>query len=169
MRRKRETPAVSSADVPRPANPTTPADQQIARDLVNAGLTPAEITDHTGLGRQEVARVAVSSRDTRAAAKEALQAGAQGLAQRIVSTANVAESIDVLERIDVLKPKAVHGSGGHQVNIVIGMPNHPIGPDLAPVVFDVASASPATTPHEQHLAAEVARLEAALAQATRQP
>ena len=47
------------------------------------------------------------------------------------------------------------------------MPGHPIGPDLSPLVFDVGPALPETTTKEQHLAAEVARLEAELAQVRR--
>jgi hypothetical protein len=78
---------------PPTAAPITPTDQQIVSGLANAGLSPAEITAHTGLGRPEVARVAAAVRDTRELAKETLQAGAQTLASRVVIKANVAESM----------------------------------------------------------------------------
>jgi hypothetical protein len=66
-----------------------------------------------------------------------------------------------------LQPKR-DAARGASVNILIGMPGAPIGPDpidLSPVAFDVAPASP--TRNEQQLAAEVVRLQTELAKATR--
>jgi hypothetical protein len=40
----------------------------------------------------------------------------------------VDQALEVLDRLDVL-PKRRTESGGHAVNIIIGMPGHPAGPD----------------------------------------
>jgi hypothetical protein len=165
----RKTPPAVAANLPAPATPPiTLANQHIVSDLLKHGLTPAEVSASTGIGPPDVARAAVSGRDTREAAKETLQAGANDLASRVVTKANVAECIDVLERVGVLEPKRDSARGG-SVNILIGMPGAPIGPDLSPLVFDLPPALPeTTTTKEQHLTAEIARLNAELAKARRQ-
>lgn len=70
-------------------------------------------------------------------ARHILRNSSPKLAERVVKDANVAESLDVLERLEVIAPKKGDNGARTGVQIVIGMPGAPAGPapilDLQPV------------------------------------
>jgi hypothetical protein len=105
------------------------ADWMVVRSLLKDGLTPAEIVDKTGLDLAGVDHIATTLKDTRDAAKELLHGHAHVFAERVVKDADVDQSLEVLDRLDVAPKKQQDvGRGGH-VNIVIGMPGQAAGPD----------------------------------------
>lgn len=105
--------------------------------LSEAGKSQTEIAGIVGVSQPTVSRTLAEFVDTRIVAKALLNRHATALAERVIKEANVAESIDVLERIEVLAPKQANSAHGAAISIVIGMPGSPAGPrpilDLSPV------------------------------------
>lgn len=125
-----ETATVSEAqriDEPKYAR-TSRATEGLILKLSEAGKTQTEIAAIVGVNQSTVSRTLSELTDARYLAKAILHRGATKLAERIVKDANVAESIEVLERIEVIKPKQQADSGGGRVQILIGMPGQPAGP-----------------------------------------
>ncbi len=99
------------------------------------GLTQPQIAQRLACSQSTVSRVLGEFQDTRELAKAKLHRGSLKLAERIVADADVDQSIDVLERIQVLEPKqSQSGAGG--VQILIGMPGAGAGPDPILLVSD---------------------------------
>lgn len=96
--------------------------------LHEAGKTQVEIAQALGCSQPTVSYWLNEYGDTRSEAVYTLRNGAQKLAERIVKQADVTESIDVLERLEVIAPKHQEASRGG-VQIIIGMPGSPAGPD----------------------------------------
>ena len=107
--------------------------------LAEAGKTQVEIAKITDVSQPTVSRTLAAYADTRVHAKALLNKHASRLAERVVKDANVAESLEVLERIEVIAAKK-QDSRGSQVTIVIGMPGQPAGPD--PVIVTDTLLSP---------------------------
>lgn len=107
--------------------------------LAALGKNQVEIAEIIGVSQATVSRTLSELADTRDHAKAILNKSAHTLAERVIKQANVAESLDVLERIEVIAPKKQDSNRSAGVTIVIGMPNQPAGPDpvidLSPVPF----------------------------------
>ena len=107
------------------------------RQLAKLGKTQVEIAQVLGCHQSTVSKWLSALADPVEDARHILRNSSPKLAERVVKDANVAESLDVLERLEVIAPKQ-RDSGAHgNVQIVIGMPNQPAGPapviDLSPV------------------------------------
>lgn len=96
-----------------------------------------EIAAAVGVSQATVSRVLAEFTDSREHAIATLHKGANTLAERILKHANVEESVDVLERIEVLRAKQTGAGTAANFQVFIGMPNQPVGPDpvidLSPV------------------------------------
>lgn len=81
--------------------------------------------------------------DSKEAAKHLLAARALAFAQRVVEHADVDQSLEVLDRLEVAPRRQADVSRASSVQIVIGMPGQPIG---SQPVFDVVTSTPAALP-----------------------
>lgn len=117
-------------------------------NLHKAGKTQVEIAQALGIDQSNVSRWLDKLVDTTELAKHTLRNSASTLAKRVVKNANVEESLEVLDRLEVLPKRQTEARAGG-VNIVIGMPGQPAGPD--PVVVDL---SPSVAPVLHRLTTE---------------
>lgn len=97
-------------------------------NLHRAGKTQVEIAQALGIDQSNVSRWLDKLIDTTEVAKHTARNAAQKLVERVIKHSNVEESLEVLDRIDVLPKRQIEGNRS-QVNIVIGMPGQPAGPD----------------------------------------
>ena len=103
--------------------------------LAAIGKTQTEIADAVGVSQPTVSRTLSEFADSREHAKAILNKSAARLAERVAEQANVAESLDVLERIDVIRAKE-RDSGAHGgVQVVVMMPGQA---QLEPPVIDLS-------------------------------
>src|SRR3990167_8264315 len=100
--------------------------------LHEAGKTQTEIAHTIGCSQSVVSRWLSELADTRIEAKHVLHNGAQKLAKLVISEATEDQSLDMLERLEVVAPRQQQGGVGG-VNILIGMPGSPAGPDPFPL------------------------------------
>ena len=114
-------------------------EEMLILQLHAEGKTQVAIAQVIGCSQPTVHRVVGAFADTKILAKAVLNKSALALAERVVKRANVAESLEVLERIDVIAPKKQDVGRGVGVNIVIGMPGSPAGHspsiELSPAPF----------------------------------
>lgn len=66
-------------------------------------------------------------KSTTKVARMTLEAGAETLAKRIVKDANVEESLEVMDRLDILAKKRDKTAPSTQVAIIVGMPGQAAG------------------------------------------
>jgi hypothetical protein len=95
------------------------ADWAIIRALTKEGLSPAEIATRTGVELAEVDRVAASLKDSREAAREILQSNAHTFAQRVVTEADVDQSLEMLDRLGVAEKRRDDKASSVQINFGI--------------------------------------------------
>lgn len=107
--------------------------------LHEAGKTQTEIAETLGCSQPSVSRWVSELCDTRTEAKQVLHNGAQKLAKRVVSEASVEQSLDVLERLEVITPRVQQDSLRTAVQINVGMPGTPAGPDPLSAVNIISS------------------------------
>lgn len=100
--------------------------------LARAGKTQTEIAQALGCNVSTVSRWLEKLDDTTELAKQRLRNSAEALSERVIRDADVDQSLEVLDRLDVLPKKQSEGNRTG-VQIVIGMPGNPAGPD--PVVI----------------------------------
>lgn len=117
----------------------TPEQQLRIWELHDEHLSQSAIAQRLGCHSSSVSRVLAKARDTRAHALRFLQLRALSFAQRIEAEADVEQSLEVLDRLDVA-PRKDRSSGPGQVNIVIGMPGQPAGP--APTIVTLSPGQP---------------------------
>ena len=113
----------------------TIAETGLCLQLANEGLTQTAIAQRLACSQATVSRTLKAFTDTRELAKRRLHGSADRLVRRVIAKADVEESLELLDRIDVA-PKR-QASAGQGVNIVIGMVGQPIGPaiTLSPATF----------------------------------
>ena len=101
------------------------------------GKTQTEIAQAVGVSQPTVSRTLSEFADTRAYASAILNNNAARLAERVIKHANVEESLDVLERIDVIRAKERDNGAHGGVQVVVLMPGQaqhtPPVIDLSPV------------------------------------
>lgn len=137
----------STSQEPDPLEPTrgdTPAYQRLSRateglilKLSDEGKTQHQVAQMVGCSQATVSRTLAAFQDTRALAKSHLHNNAIRLAERVIKQANVEESLEVLDRLDVA-PKKERGGNSHTgVQVIVNMPGQssskPPVIDLSPV------------------------------------
>ena len=95
------------------------------------------IAEKLGRGEQAIYRYLATLKATGQIARRYAEAQALTLTKRVVKHADVAESLEVLDRLDVL-PKKRDAGGGPSVVVCVGMPGSPAL--LPPSVSDIAQA-----------------------------
>jgi transposase-like protein len=81
-----------------------------------------KIAKQIGRASSSVTRFVDKYRSTATLAKLHIEAQAENLAKRVTAKANVEESLEILDRIDVLPKKERKSEGGNSFNIIVGMP-----------------------------------------------
>ncbi len=107
--------------------------------LSDAGKSQVEIAQILGCDQSNISRWLSKLRPTTDLAKHRLQNAALELTERLIESADAEQSLEVLDRLDVLSKKRDNGAQSG-VQVFIGMPSQPIGPD--PLTIDL---SPAVT------------------------
>lgn len=116
--------------MPRPiTGRTTPnlTDEERAKilDLAEHNYTVAQIADEIGRTPQPIYRFLATIKPTGKLARAYFDAKALQLSKRVVKDATVEESLEVLDRLDVLPAKRDKGGGGPSVIVCVGMPGAP--------------------------------------------
>ena len=106
----------------------------LALKLRDEGLTQVQIAQRLDRDKSSLCELLAQFVDTRPLATKYLQSRALSFAQKVSHDANVDESLEMLDRLEVVPRRQVDHSKANQVNIVIGMPGKPVGPDLSPSV-----------------------------------
>lgn len=96
--------------------------------LSRAGKTQTEIAQALGCAISTVSRWLANTEDTTELAKLRLRSSAVDFVNRVIKDADVEQSLEVLDRIGVAEKRQTQ-SGNAQVQILIGMPGSPAGPD----------------------------------------
>src|ERR1044071_1752320 len=111
-------------------------DQELAiLRLRQLGKSQTEIGQIVGCSQPQVSIVLSELADTTQEARKVLRNGCAKLAKRVIDHANVEESLEVLDRMDVAPKKQRDTQGPIQVGISIGMP---ASPALVPPVIDLS-------------------------------
>lgn len=140
--------ATAIADACSPAEPKPIRDYSrlsyteigLALKLREDGLTQTQIAQRLGCSQPTISTLLSELSDTRQIARLKLNNGAVKLAERVLAQADVDQSLEVLDRLEVATKRQADSGRGNQVNIVIGMPGQAAGPD--PVI----AISPAPSP-----------------------
>ena len=96
--------------------------------MTEAGKTQREIAAFIKCDQSTVSRIMSELSDARDAARRILHHGAVPMAERLVALAEPKEAIEVLRDIDVL-PRKESSASASAIQINIGMPGAPAGPD----------------------------------------
>ena len=113
------------------------ADEALILKLAHDGRQQTDIAQLVGCSQGTVSNVLTAFTDTRPLARLTLNSNAQRLAKRVIEKANVEESLEVLERIEVLPPKQESGHNNLAMQVIVNMPgqtrSEPPVLDLSPV------------------------------------
>lgn len=124
-----ETPEAPKAKVtrggPPPIEPLSVEKKAEILSLHRQGFSHRQIGEAVGRKTRTVEMFLRRHRSTVREARSFFEAKAEHLARRVVKHANVDQSIDVLGRIGVI-PKEAEGQSGARLQVVIGMPGHPV-------------------------------------------
>lgn len=102
------------------------------------GTTLPQLASAFGRSEDQIAAVLRAWVDTRAAAKHLINVHAAELATRMIAEADPAIALDILERVDVVRPKKSGGDGGKVTVILNGLMLHGVpGPAGTGVDEDV--------------------------------
>ena len=137
MRKPKSTPAsVALLDPPdteaernRDYSRLTHADTALILKLADDGRTQPEIAQLIGCHKSTVSRTLAEFADTRVTARRLLHRHAQTFTERVIADADVDQALEVLDRIGVAERRRDTTGTDTRVSIVIGMPQHTIGPD----------------------------------------
>jgi predicted transcriptional regulator len=100
-------------------------------------MTQTKIAQLIGCSQPTISYVLSEFQDTRHLARAILHRDAHKFAQRIVDDANVEESLEVLDRLDVAAKR--QESKGHTISIVVAMPGQG---QMRPPAIDLIALSP---------------------------
>lgn len=123
------------------------AEDALILKLSADGKTQTEIAQLVGCNQSSVSRVLSRFLDTREVAKRILHNGAQALAERIVKDADVDQSLEVLDRLEVA-PKREQGGNRMGLQINIGMPGLAAGAD--PLITSTFASELSTVSTDTH-------------------
>lgn len=100
----------------------TAAEKIVILEMAIADLGPTIIASRIGRSVQTVSKFLSQYRSTSVLGRAYLESKAEKLARRIVKSATVEESMEVLDRLDVLNKKREDRSAGNnqQFNIIVG-------------------------------------------------
>ena len=108
----------------------TRAEDVLILKLHAEGKSQVDIAAVIGCSQPTVSRTLAEYEDTSILAKYRVRNSALKLVDRVIADADVDQSLEVLDRIGVLEKRNVDSGRAGQVNIVIGMPGQPAGPDV---------------------------------------
>jgi hypothetical protein len=111
-----ETRAVAASDRPKPLSAVEKSHIVVASR--REGMTLPRLASEFARSEEEIAAVLRGWTDSRDAAKHLLTVEAANLANRMIAEADPAVALDVLERIDVVRPKK-GGDGNGRVTVVL--------------------------------------------------
>ena len=106
----------------------------LALKLRDEGLTQVEIGQRLNRDKSSICELLAQFVDTRPLATKFLQSRALRFAQKVSNDANVEESLEMLDRLEVV-PKRQQVDTSSRLNIFIGMPEQPL--DLSPTAFAI--------------------------------
>lgn len=126
----RKTPRVLSPGLMRgrKAGATNLTDEEraeILRLTTSTDWSATKIAKELGRCPKTVATFLASFKSTGALARAYFEKESYGLAQRVVEQADVDQSLDVLDRLDILPKKRGEESGRPSVVVCVGMPGAP--------------------------------------------
>ena len=124
-----QTSALTPPERKRDYSRLTQAEVGVLLQLRNLGKTQTEIAQTLQCDVSAVSRWLAKLQDTSDIAKLKLKNGAERLAERVVKRANVTESLEVLDRLEVLPKREVSGNGKTNIAIIVGMPGKAAGAD----------------------------------------
>lgn len=104
-------------------------------NLSKQGLTQTQIAQQLAISQATVSRILDRFVDTRDLAKLKLHNSAASLAERVVREADVEQSLEVLDRIDVVQKRSSGGSGYQGVQVIVMQPGQT---SLQPPVIDLS-------------------------------
>lgn len=107
----------------------TAEEKSIIIELHHLGVSRRKIAGQLRRTVQTVSRFIQRYASTAAVSRMYFEANADKLAHRIVKQANVQESLEVMDRLDILSRKRDAGTIGPSFNVVIGVP----GASSAPI------------------------------------
>lgn len=126
------------ARIPAEDKPNDVRDAKVL-SLSRQGITQTVIAQQLGISQATVSRVLDRYIDTRELAKLRLHNSAASLAERVIKDANVEETLEVLDRIDVVAKRQSEGKHTGGVQVVVLMPGQqqlePPVIDLSPTTF----------------------------------
>ncbi|MGV1037697.1 MAG: hypothetical protein ACOYD0_11835 [Candidatus Nanopelagicales bacterium] len=94
---------------------------RLALLLRDEGLSQWAIAHRLNTTQATISRLLAQWQDTRVIAKAVLHKAAKKMATRLVDEASASETIDILERIEVLAPKKRDTEDSGKVNVMIGI------------------------------------------------
>ena len=97
--------------------------------LADAGRSHLQIAQGVGVHPSTVSRTLEKYADTRVLAKRIAFNAAAPLMERVLRDSDVNQALEVLDRTEALPRRIVDTGANTRVNIVIGMPGRPAGPD----------------------------------------
>jgi hypothetical protein len=114
-----------------PGERLRPEDEARILELAAAGVTQMEIAAQIGCHQSTVSRTIAVYADTRGLARKFLEAKAIDVARDLVAAAKdrPAQALKLLGKLDVVRDETVGGSDAVQVNVIVGQPGQPAGPD----------------------------------------
>ena len=120
-----EARAMASGDRPHPLSRIERA--QIIVASKRAGMTLPRLASEFARSDDEIAAVLRDSADTRDVARQLIRSSAAELADRMVADADPVTALDILERVDVVRPKKGGGDTGKLTLILNGITLHGTG------------------------------------------
>ena len=120
-----EARAMANGDAQRPLSRIERA--QIVVASKRHGMTVPQLASEFARADQEIAAVLREASDTRDVARQLIRSSAAELADRMVAEADPVTVLDILERVDVVRPKKGGGDTGKLTLILNGITLHGTG------------------------------------------
>lgn len=117
-----ETRAAAASDTPRPLSAVEKS--QIVIASKREGMTIPRLASAFARSDEEIVAVLDGWVDTRPVAKHLIHVQAAELANRMMTEADPAVALDILERVDVVRPKKGGGESGRVTLILNGITLH---------------------------------------------
>lgn len=129
-----EARAATASDAPRPLSAVEKS--QIALASRREGMTLPRLASAFARSEEEVATVLGSWVDTRAVAKHLIHVHAAELTNRMLTEADPVVALDILERVEVVRPKKGAADSGNVTLIMSGFKMYGLGPEPAAAVVE---------------------------------
>ncbi len=120
-----EARAIANGDTPKPLTRIERAQVVVASK--RPGMSIAQLASEFARSDSEIAAILRDASDTRDVARQLLRSSAAELADRMVAEADPVTVLDILERVDVVRPKKGGGDNGKLTLILNGITLHGTG------------------------------------------